>query len=488
MPSKPRKKPQGSFNPLKIVLVGGGVLLVALVVGLLMAKSMLNDWLHGEGFRDWLVKRAATVLRSEVALGDLEWEGSEVYTKRFEALGHEEAGFSELVLDGVRARGGGIADKAIRVPEVTVNRLDLRFSSKRKAAPAPDVKSGVTPVATRGPRVPPWLATYLPNRVEVDEIMIASTRVSVEKAEGEVFLLNGTKAVLKPDFRTGFWTISGKGGKIALPNQPEITLKDLGLRWKGKELFVDRCALGIFEKGHVDGKGEIGFEDPGRFDLDLEISAIDVDELIEGDWEDRLAGTIHGPVRITGAPGALVYEGTLNLTEGVVEAMPVLKRIAQYTRSARFERLVLNQAKSDFKREGDRLELRNLVLQSDGLVRVEGQVDLVGEQISGDLRVGVTPGTMRWIPGAERLVFTEDKEGFLWAPLKLTGTTTEPKEDLSARLIAAAGSAVIDELPAGLLESAQELLGPGGGKSSPEDLLDQGKKMLDLLSPFLKAP
>lgn len=486
MSAKPRKKPTRSFNPLKFVLISGGVFLVVLVVGLLIAKSMLNGWLRGEGFRDWLAARTAQVLRSEVTLGDLEWDGSEVYTKRFEALGRKEAGFAELALDGVRARAGGIADKAFRVPEVAVNRLDLKFSPKRLASPSEPAP--VAAVAKAGPELPGWLVKYLPDRVEVEEIEIATTRVSVEKAEGEVFLLNGARAVLKPDFRTGFWAIEGKGGKIDLPNQPEIALKDLGLRWKGNDLFVDHCALGVFKEGHVDGKGEIGFESPGRFDLELELSAINVDELLQGEWRDRLAGTIHGPIRITGAPGALVYEGAMHLDEGVVEAMPVLKRIAQYTRSERFERLVLNQAKTDFKREGDRLELRNLILQSDGLVRVEGQADLVGDQLAGDFRIGVTPGTMRWIPGAERLVFTEDREGFLWTPMKLTGTLAAPKEDLSARLIAAAGEAVISELPTGVLDAAQELLKGEGGKPASGDLIDQGKKVIDLLTPFLKAP
>lgn len=490
MPPKRRKKAKGSFHPLKLVLIGGGVFLVLLVVALLAAKSMLNGWLRGEGFRDWLAQRSARTLQSEVALSELEWKGSEIYTKRFEALGRPKASFSGLVLDGVRARTGGIADKAVQVPEIAVNRLDLRFSPERKAPPLPPTET--LPAASGRAGVPDWLAKHLPNRVEVGEIEVATARISVEKAEGQVFLLNGAKATLTPDSRTGFWAVEGRGGKIALPNQPEIAMKDLRLRWKGRELFLDRCALGIYKKGHVDGRGEIGFDDPGRFDLELEISSIDIDELVQGDWRDRLAGTIHGPVRVVGAPGALVYEGTLNVTDGVVESIPVLKRIAQYTRSERFERLVLNQAKTDFRREGERLELRNLVLQSDGLVRVEGRVDLVGEQLVGDLSVGVVPGTMRWIPGAERLVFTEERNGFLWAPLKLAGTTTSPHEDLSARLIAAAGETVAGELPEGLIDAAKQLLGPSGSRSGApppsEELLDQGKRVLDLLTPFLKAP
>ena len=488
MPANPRKKPKRSFNPLLAVLATGGALLVVLVVGLLFAKSMVNDWLRGEGFREWLAREAARVLRSEIELSQLEWKGSEVYAEEFRATGHEDAGFAVLALDGVRARAGGIARRAVRVPEVTVNRLDLRFSPERKAGSEAVVPKDGDDGGTSATSLPGWLKRYLPDRVEIDEIAVATTRVSVEKAEGEVFLLNGARAVLKPDFQTGFWSIDGQGGKIRLPGQPEIALNDLGLRWKGSDLFIDRCALGIFKEGHVDGKGEIGFEGPGLFDLELEISAIDIDELVKGEWRDRLTGTVHGPVRITGAPGALVYEGTLNVSDGRIEAMPVLKRIAQYTRSERFERLVLNQATVDFKREGDRLELRNLVVQSDGLVRVEGEADLVGEQLIGSFQVGVTPGTMRWIPGAERLVFTEERDGFLWAPMSLAGTLAEPREDLSARLIAAAGEAVISDLPAGVLDAAQELLKPGGEKSGNGNLIDQGKKALELLTPLLKVP
>lgn len=490
MPPKRRKTAKGSFHPLKFVLIGGGVFLVLLLAALLTAKSMLNDWLRGEGFRDWLAQRTAQALRSDVSLATLEWSGSEVYAKRFEATGRPEASFSELVLDGVRARPGGIADKAVQVPEIAVNRLDLRFSPERKAPPLPETAAPSSP--PQRTLLPGWLANHLPNRAEIGEITVATTRISVEKAEGQVFLLDGARATLRPETGTGFWEVEGRGGRIALPRQPEIALKDLRLRWKGREIFLDRCALGIYRNGHVDGRGEIGFEGPGRFDLELEVSSIDIDELVQGDWRDRLAGTVHGPVRVNGAPGSLVYEGTIHVSDGAVEGIPVLKRIAQHTRTERFERLALNQAKADFRREGDRLELRQIVLQSDGLARIEGRVDLVGDEIAGELSVGVVPGTMRWIPGAERLVFTEERRGFLWAPLKLSGTTAAPREDLSARLVAAAGEALADDLPEGLIDAAKQLLGPSGSRSGApppsEELLDQGKRLLDLISPLLKAP
>lgn len=487
MPARRRKPARKGISPLKIVLAAGLTALVLMIAGLLVAKSKWNAWLHGEGFRDWLVAKAAVKLRSEVELAPLEWNGAEVYAKRFVAKGYEEAGFSSLVLDGVRARTGGIADRAVRIPEVSVNRFELAFSPERKRSQSAGAAVGAEPeAASQG--LPDWLARHLPNRVEVDEVAIATTKVTVEKAEGSVFSLQGTKLRLEPDFQTGFWSAEGSGGRIALPDLPEMRLKDLALRWKGQDLFFDHCGIGIFEEGHIDGKGEISLGKPGNFDLALTLSAIDVDDLLTGAWKDRLSGTVSGPVRITGAPGALVHEGTLNLADGVLQSVPVLTLIAKYTRSDRFERLVLNQAKTGFRREGDRTELRDLVIQSDGLVRVEGQIDLVGDLLDGDLRVGVAPGTMRWIPGAERSVFVEERDGFLWTPLKLTGTRQHPKEDLSARLIAAVGEAILGDLPGGLLDTAKEVLGTEPAKGSGEGVIEQGRKIIDLLSPFLKAP
>ncbi len=167
--------------------------------------------------------------------------------------------------------------------------------------------------------------------------------------------------------------------------------------------------------------------------------------------------------------------------------------VAKYTRSEKFNRLPLNETKTDFKRHGDLMELRNLVIQSDGLLRVEGSVDIRGEQLAGDLRVGVTPGTLRWIPGAERSVFTQSKDGFLWSDLKLAGTVSDPKEDLSGKLIAAAGEAMLKDLPAGAVDQVRKLL--GGDKATEEegdspvpgsDLIKQGTQLLDLFGPLLK--
>lgn len=485
-PRRSRKSKSKPFRPLKVVLITGTVFLVFLVVALLVAKSMVRNWLRGPGMREWLVKTVEEKLDSRVDLEELEWSGSEVYSGKFEARGFEEAAFSKLELDGVRAKIGGIDDGAISIPEVTVNRLEMDFSKKRLRGEPSAGGSGSVAETPAAPQVPDWLRKYLPNRVEVREVEIQSANVSVKGKEGsEVFALSEVRTDVAPDFRTDVWEFRGKGGKMVLADQPEIQVMNLGLRWKRSELFIDRCSLGIYENGHIDGVGRIDFADKGDFDVELNISSIDVDELVQGEWKKRLSGIIEGPVHITGSPGAFIYEGTLNVKEGVIESLPVLNRVAQYTRADQFKRLVLSEAKTDFKKTGDTVELRNLALQSNGLIRVEGEVDIVGEQLSGKLQVGVTPGTMRWIPGAERKVFVEERNGFRWAPLTLAGTVGDPKEDLSARLIAAAGEAIVEDLPNGLLDEAQKILNGNEDAVTPSETIQKGREFLDMLRPLL---
>ena len=475
------KKSKSRINPLVVVLTLGGVIIVVLVIGLLVAKSAITSWLHGEGFQEWLTSKAGQALHSKVEMAELRWQGKEVYSNEFKATGYADAGFAKLQIDGLRASTSGVEDKAVRIPSLAMNRLEVEFSKQR--AKRPEV--AVMDDPSGGPKVPDALRKLMPERVEVDEISISSGTVLVKNSGNEeVFSIRGMKTKLEPDFTTGLWEVAGSGGTMNLKDQPEMTMKDLKLRWKKKEVFVDNCEVEIYENGHVSGVGEISFEEGGLFDFDLDISGIDIDELVQGEWQDRLSGTISGPVKITGVPGNLIYEGTLNVSDGLVESVPALKKVADYTQTKQFNRLVLSQATADVKRSNELIEIRKIVLQADGLARVEGAVDIRGDIIQGALQVGVTPGTMRWIPGAEQLVFTEERDGFLWTPLTLGGTIQEPTEDLSGRLINAAGEAVLGGLPAGAVEGVKKILGSG---EDSDELIKQGKKLLDMFGPLLKG-
>ena len=121
----------------------------------------------------------------------------------------------------------------------------------------------------------------------------------------------------------------------------------------------------------------------------------------------------------------------------------------------------MNQAQADFTVTGDLIELRNIQIESDGLTRVEGVLDKKGEAIAGILNIGVTPGTLSLIPGAERTVFTEKRDGFVWTTMNIGGTTRQIREDLSSRLIGAAAIDMVDRLPGSVQDKLKGFIGLG---------------------------
>jgi hypothetical protein len=99
------------------------------------------------------------------------------------------------------------------------------------------------------------------------------------------------------------------------------------------------------------------------------------------------------------------------------------------------------------------------------LVRLEGRMDITGDNLDGYFRLGLAPGTLATIPGAETKVFVEQERGLMWAPLRITGTFDSPKEDLSDRLLAAAGERMFELIPETgelALKFTRSVFGEGG--------------------------
>ena len=137
----------------------------------------------------------------------------------------------------------------------------------------------------------------------------------------------------------------------------------------------------------------------------------------------------------------------MRVKDGVLTALPVLDRLAAYANTTRFRILPLQEAHAGFIRRGNKLTLTDIVISSEGLVRLEGRMDITGQALDGFFRLGLPPGTLATIPGAETKVFVEHEHGLLWATLRITGTLDEPKEDLSERLMAAAGDRMFELIP-----------------------------------------
>jgi hypothetical protein len=181
---------------------------------------------------------------------------------------------------------------------------------------------------------------------------------------------------------------------------------------------------------------------------------------------------------LRGGGGQSAANGRIVLENGVLTALPVLDVLAAYLDTSRFRTLVLSEAHADWRWQDGELVFDPIVLASESQVRLEGRLAIRDRQLAGDFMLGVAPGTLSSVPGAETHVFMPGARGMLWAPMRVTGTLDKPRENLSDRMIAAAGLRLIETIPGSggekVLKFSRAVLG-----DDPQEAIEKGVKIIE---------
>jgi len=449
------RSPRSLWKTLALWSIPGLALLA--VGSVVVARRAIDAYLRSDRFRAFLAHKAGGTLHAEAEVAPLHFETSNLYTDSFAARGMTTAKFSALHLDGLRAelRWSRFFQHVWQVDQLEVQRLHVDLDGPRLAAPEPahDLQQKVAS-ANR--------SEWLPDRVEIGSATIRDTQLTW--ADGA---LRGTTLQLKP--ADGGWNIEGSGGTIAHGKLPVLSVQRLDLGYRAPSLFVKSAEFRQGESGTLTADGEINFDD--RLALHAVLHHVALTPWLAGDWRVRLHGDASGEIEIRSSlplPGTPEISGRLSLANGQLEALPVLNEIAAFTKAQQFRKLTLSRASCDFAQRGPKLEVRNFVAESEGLIRIEGAFSVENSTIDGTFQVGVTPASLQWLPGSQTRVFTESRGGYLWAPMRLAGPLDAPSEDLTPRLTAAAGSEVIEQFS-------------GAAKDATKTLKDAAKGALDLL-------
>jgi hypothetical protein len=75
-------------------------------------------------------------------------------------------------------------------------------------------------------------------------------------------------------------------------------------------------------------------------------------------------------------------------------------------------------------------------VEDKGKFRIEGLVSVREKSLGGAIRLGVAREYLEWLPRAEE-VFANERAGYLWTTVHLSGTIEQPQQDLSPRIIEA---------------------------------------------------
>jgi hypothetical protein len=348
--------------------------------------------------------------------------------------------------------------------------------------------------------MPGWLQRWLPQRTEIGEV--TAQDLEIKPAGGlPGVAISGMKVSAKPTPNEEAWLLRGSDGTLTLPGlTTPFKMDSASARIDADALTLSDAVSHWLGDSEVTGRGTLPFTSTKPWHFSGHLARLDLRNILTPDWNQKLSGVLEGDYEASAAPPSdILLKGSLILKNGVVQGLPVLERVSDFTHTDRFRRVVLDEATWNIERLGNTTKITNLILQSNGLMRVEGGMTIKNRNLEGTFLVGVSPETLRWMPGAQAHVFTEPhpsgSPGFVWTHVRLAGNLDRGlSEDLSNRLLAAMGRSLIDA-PLDAAQTGVDMLGNTGGAvlKSGEGVIDKAddvvKKGVDTvkgLVPFLK--
>jgi len=434
--------------------------------GYWIGKSWVKGYLRGEEFRQFVNARIGKTLKSEVEFEPFRFDGLKVYSEAMRARGFEGGPFSEMKIEQVRAEFSlrRFFDRVWQVESIEAEHVGIKLGGTRLSRPPQlDKLEEVAQQNTSG---------WLPNRVEISSAVIHDFDLTWGDLPSTAGALK--KVYLRATPADGGWLIEGQKGELIAANLPKLQVKELRIRQRDKTLFVNAAEFLSNDGGVVSATGEVVFGE--RVDLQAKLDAIDIAPFLSGDWRLRLHGLASGDIRVQStlpSHGPIAVSGTINLDQGRLEALPVLNEVAAFTRIQKFRSFPLTRATARFERNGAETRVQDFVAESEGLIRMEGAFVITGDEVDGLFQVGVSPTTLQWLPGSQERVFTVARGGYLWTPVRLNGPLNSPNEDLTPRLVAAAGGAVLDKVESTARDALD--LGREAAKSALDFFLPKGQ-------------
>ncbi len=228
----------------------------------------------------------------------------------------------------------------------------------------------------------------------------------------------------------------------------------------GEKLTINTLELGLLG-GQVTGRGALLWQPKTLLDGQFQFQQLAMEQLVRDVTgkpprmylSGKLSGqgVVHGAARDIGDLSEHVgVQGEANITRGVlhgIDLSQVTKMLLKQDTQAgdtQFDTL-----KTDFKKQGARIDFKQLVMQS-GLLHATGQVALINDTLDGEVTVAV-----------------KHTAGALEVPLDISGPMTDPTvlPTKAAMVGAAVGTAILPGVGTGLgLKAGSQLKQWFGGK------------------------
>lgn len=431
----------------------------------------LRSYLHSESFRKFLAAELGDAVNVEAVFGVFRWDGLAVQTEGLDAKGEELVSSIHAERITTEVGFGGVSRGVWEIMATRIHKLEvgLDFTVDRDESESDSWGEGEEDTTDEN--------GWVPKDVELESLEISDFSLMAKTKEGPV-AATGMAVMLEPDSGKNSYKITVDGGDLKTSAEwlPPLDIDRLTGRYGDGDVYITDVEVSAWNEGRIRGAGEWN-ADAEIYSFEGQAEGLKCEDVLDETWARKLQGDLEASFSVNNLNGEFAANGDLTIRNGVLTAMPVLDVLAAYADTRRFRTLQLSQASTDWRYVDGVVTLSNLVMASEGLLRLEGNVTITGDALDGRLLLGIVPGLLANLPGAETHVFKPGERGMLWTPVRITGTIDDPEEDLSERLIIAAGFRILDGLPQGadkVVEITKSVLG-----ENPEEVIDKGKKIID---------
>jgi hypothetical protein len=411
-------------------------------------------FIHSADFSRLLAFRAGQALKLEARLDPLRWEGDSALSEGLTLIGGESAVFERFEAKVLRAEWNwrALLSGTWKIEHLDIQNLSATFKSKTETAD--DAPARVAAYSSSR------LAFWLPSRFELG-------RLDVRKADLRFGEVQSTGQSLVIQRVSGGYDIESRGGSVSIPGLPPLAHAQGRIREREGVFYFDDARFFLSSTGSLVASGNTG----PNARLTLNWDGVPVESLPFPALVKHLDGTSQGQSTLD-AQG--IWRGKISFTGARLQDVPFLKNVASFLRDPAWSRPQLQKLSTDFEWSAGNLKLTNLVVESSGLARIEGSASVAhGGELSGQLELGLDPNTLKLLPGARETLFAATRNGWYWSPVQLSGTLSDPKENLSPRLAACLASAV-------LINKADKAL-----DAVPSTAIDAAKDLINIFTPLL---
>lgn len=288
-------------------------------------------------------------------------------------------------------------------------------------------------------------------------IDILATRFSFRHADSAGWRLRDSTARLRRENEK--WSVSARDGIFEVPGWPAMGIERLSIEQQGDGWRVLSFALNDGGRGVLAGSAVL---EGGAITAEFSWQDLQVSEFLPVNAARYLSARSSGDARLE----AGTLRGAMKLAGAETRSVPALVKLASVFHRENYDTLAWDSVRFDFFRGPDgTVNFSNLIAVSPTGLSVRGAGTLSAESVSADLQLGIRREGRPWLVAFMPILFRSEKDGYLWAPVKVGGTPQAPTEDLTARVIAALAVAPATqavetavEVPATAVEAAGNLL------------------------------